>query len=255
MTRDIEKLAIVTGAAGGMGLAIARRLAAQGAVVCMVDVQAELLEQAAETIRKEGREVIACPLDLADEAALSALPERIGKRFESVAVLVNNAAISPKSADGVRVPAERIPLEEWERVFRINLTAPFRLTQLCLPPMRRRGWGRIVNIASRAGRSPGGVAGAHYVTSKSALLGMTRAFAKEVADGGITVNSVAPGRIETPMSRRVAPDLLEKALAGIPVGRFGTTDEIGALVGFLAGEEAGFITGAVIDINGGVLMI
>ncbi|WP_421995099.1 SDR family oxidoreductase [Roseococcus sp.] len=251
---DSKRTAIVTGAARGMGLAIARRLGQGGHHVVLIDVLADEVAAAAEALRSEGIDATGLPLDLGDEAQRAALPQRLGARFESVAVLVNNAAISPKR-DGRRIPAGEIPLDEWERVVQINLTAPFRLIQLCLPPMRARRWGRIVNIASRAGRSPGGVAGAHYVTTKTGILGMTRAFGKEIASDGVTVNAIAPGRIETPMSAGSPPEVLAGVLKTIPVGRFGTPEEVAALTSFLAGDEAGFITGATFDINGGVLMI
>ena len=251
---DGERTAIVTGAARGIGLAIARRLGRDGHHVVLVDRLAEELEAAASSLRGDGIDATALVLDLAEEAQLAALPGQLGSRFDTVAVLVNNAAISPKR-DGRRVPAAEIELAEWTGVVQVNLTAPFRLIQLCLPPMRARRWGRIVNIASRAGRSPAGVAGAHYVTTKTGLLGLTRAFGKEVAGEGITVNAVAPGRIETPMTRGSPPEVLAGVMASIPVGRFGTPEEIAALTAFLAGDDAGFITGATFDINGGVLMI
>lgn len=251
---DSKRTAIVTGAARGMGLAIARRLGQGGHHVVLIDVLAAEVEAAVESLRAEGISAMAIPLDLGDEAQRTSLPGRLGALFDSVGVLVNNAAISPKR-EGRRIPAGDIPLAEWERVVQINLTAPFRLIQLCLPAMRAQRWGRIVNIASRAGRSPGGVAGAHYVTTKTGILGMTRAFGKEIAGDGITVNAIAPGRIETPMSAGSPPEVLAGVLSTIPVGRFGTPEEVAALTAFLAGDEAGFITGATFDINGGVLMI
>jgi 3-oxoacyl-[acyl-carrier protein] reductase len=248
------EVAVVSGAARGMGLAIAQRLAETGRHVVMLDVLQTELEAAAAGLREKALEATALQVDLAQETEVAGLPARLGPLFDHVAVLVNNAAISPKR-NGRRVPAAEIELAQWEAVLRINLTVPFRLIQLFLPPMRARRWGRVVNIASRAGRSPGGVAAADYVTTKSGLLGLTRAFGKEVAADGITVNAIAPGRIETPMTRGSPPEVLAGVLSSIPVGRFGTPEEIAALVAFLAGREAGFITGATIDANGGVLMI
>jgi 3-oxoacyl-[acyl-carrier protein] reductase len=248
------RTAVVTGAARGMGLAIARRLAQQGHHVALLDVLTQEVEAAAEALRGEGLQASAIPMDLAKEEELATLPQRLGPLFDSVTVLVNNAAISPKR-NGRRVPAAEIDLAQWDAVLRVNLTVPFRMIQLCLPPMRARRWGRVVNIASRAGRSPGGVAAADYVTTKSGLLGLTRAFAKEVAGDGVTVNAIAPGRIETPMTHTSPPEVLAGVLTTIPVGRFGRPEEIAALAAFLAGDEAGFITGATFDINGGVLMI
>jgi len=251
---DAARTAIVTGAARGMGLAIARRLGRNGHDVVMIDILGAELEAAAGELRAEGLNVTPLIIDLADDAQIASIPARLGARFNSTAVLVNNAAISPKHG-GRRIPAADIPLTEWESVLKVNLTAPFRLIQLCIPPMRARHWGRIINISSRAGRSPAGVAGAHYVTTKSGLLGLTRAFGKEIAADGITINAVAPGRIETPMTRGSAPEVVAGIVGSIPVGRFGTSEEVAALVAFLAGDESGFITGATFDVNGGVLMI
>lgn len=247
------RTAVVTGAARGMGLAIARRLAQGGHHVVLLDVLAEV-EAGAAALRSEGLQATAITMDLAKEEELVTLPQRLGPLYESVGILVNNAAISLKK-NGRRVPAAEIELAQWDAVVRVNLTVPFRMIQLLLPPMRAARWGRIVNISSRAGRSPGGVAAADYVATKSGLLGLTRAFGKEVAADGVTVNAVAPGRIETPMTRGSPPEVLAGVLATIPVGRFGKPEEIAALVAFLAGEEAGFISGATFDINGGVLMI
>ncbi len=251
---SIQKTAIVTGAGRGMGLAIARRLGQQGHHVALVDVLGQELEQATEGLRAEGLSAQAMQLDLADDAQIAALPGLLGARFATLGVLVNNAAISPKHG-GHSAPAQEIALSEWEQVLKVNLTAPFRMMQVCLPPMREQGWGRIVNISSRAGRSPGGVAGASYVTTKTGILGLTRAFAKEVARHGITVNAVAPGRIETPMSNSSPPEVLERVLKAIPVERFGTPQEVAAMVAYLASPESGFVTGATFDINGGLLMI
>lgn len=237
-----------------MGLEIARRLGSLGHHVVLLDALTTELDQAARALQAEGLSAQAMTLDLADDAQMAALPERLGERFAQLSTLVNNAGISPKH-EGRATPAPRIALDEWERVLRVNLTAPFRMMQLCLPPMRERRWGRIVNISSRAGRSPGGVAGAAYVASKSGLLGLTRAFAKELAAEGITVNAVAPGRIETPMSSSSPPEVLAKVMSTIPVARFGTPQEVAAMVAYLASAEAGFVTGATFDINGGVLMI
>lgn len=253
-TLSTQKTAIVTGAGRGMGLAIARQLGKLGHHVVLVDVLGQELYEATECLQTEGLSVQAIRLDLVDDAQIAALPSLLGDRFAALGVLVNNAAISPKHA-GRSAPAAEIKLPEWDQVLKVNLTAPFRMIQACLPPMRSQGWGRIVNISSRAGRSPGGVAGAAYVTTKTGLLGLTRAFAKELAQDGITVNAVAPGRIETPMSASSPPEVLVKVLQTIPVKRFGTPEEVAAMVAYLVSPESGFVTGATFDINGGVLMI
>jgi 3-oxoacyl-[acyl-carrier protein] reductase len=251
----MKHVAIVTGAARGVGLAVAKRLGSAGHTVYMLDVLEADLREAAGKLAYDGISAIPLAIDLASQEHIADLPKRIGQPFEDVSVLVNNAGIAPIASDGRPIPGPEIGLEQWERVLTINLTAPFRMMQLCIPSMKRRGWGRIINISSRAGRSPGGSSGADYVASKSGLLGLTRAFAHDVAASGITVNSIAPGRIDTPMGMSSSEELLKMVRSKIPVARLGQPEEVAALVAYLAGEESGFITGAVIDINGGALMI
>lgn len=254
MASKDRRLAIVTGAAGGIGYGIARELGRAGFEVALVDLQAQLLESAVESLRQEGVEASGGCIDLAVDEDIARLPALLGERFERTAVLVNNAGISPKHA-GKKLDTVDIPLAEWERVLKVNITAPFRLAQLVLPVMMRREWGRIINISSKGGRSPGGVAGIHYVTSKAGMLGFTRSLAKDYAKYGITVNAIAPGRIESPMTSGSAGEVQARMVESIPVGRIGRPREVGALAVFLAGEDAGFITGATLDINGGALMI
>lgn len=249
-----EHLAIVTGAAGGIGYAIAQALGRMGYEVALLDRQQELLESAVQTLRDEGLQARGLLVDLADEADVASVPSRLGDAFGRVAVLVNNAGISPKHA-GRKLSTPDIPLAEWELVFRINITAPFRLCQMVLPVMEARGWGRILNISSKGARTPGGVAGIHYVTTKSGMLGFTRSLAKDYARSGITANALTPGRIESPMTSGSAPEVQARMLASIPVGRIGLPSEVGALAAFLASEESGYITGATIDINGGAVMV
>lgn len=252
--RNSDRLAIVTGAAGGIGFGIAKELGRSGYQVAMVDVQKELLDAAVETLRKEGLRASGIAVDLAIDEDLARIPSLLGQSFDRTAVLVNNAGISPKHA-GKKLGTVDIPLQEWERVLKINITAPFRLCQLALPVMVRNGWGRIINISSKGARTPGGVAGIHYVTSKAGMLGFTRSLAKDYAKHGITANAIAPGRIESSMTSGSAGDVRARMLDAIPVGRIGQPREVGALAAFLASEEAGFITGATIDINGGAAMI
>lgn len=248
-------VAVVTGACRGMGLAISEKLARMGYRVAMTDVLgADVVASSAE-LNARGFDTIALKLDVGSEEDRSAFRQRLGEAdFSRIAVLVNNAGISPKH-DGRALPPSEIPLDEWQQVMEVNITGPFRMSQVCLPPMRAAGWGRIVNISSRGGRSPANVAGAHYVVTKTGMLGLTRSFAKEVAAEGITVNTICPGRITGAMSDGSPPEVLERVMTTIPVQRFGEPREIAALVGFLASRDAGFITGAVHDINGGSLMI
>ena len=248
-----SKIAVVTGAARGMGLAIAAQLARDGLEVYGLDVLKEELLQACTGLERQNLRFHPLPLDLADELAIRSLPVRLGADFADVCVLVNNAGISPK-IDGKAPGVLGITLESWNTVMRINLTAALLIMQTCLPPMLRRGWGRIVNISSVGGKTTTGLAAASYTASKSGLLGLTRSVALEVSAQGITVNAVCPGRIETPMTGQAVPETNAEQLKRIPVGRFGTPQEVADLVSFLASERSGYITGAALDINGGLLM-
>lgn len=251
---NTRKIAIITGAAGGIGWECARQLGEAGFELLLVDVQKDALDAAVLQLRSQHIRARGFALDLANDAEIDALPARMGSDYEDVAVLVNNAAISPKTK-GRKLDTREISLAEWEAVLKVNLTAPFRLSQIFLQPMVARGWGRIINMSSKGGRTPGGIAGAHYVATKAGILGLTRSLARDFAGKGITVNAIAPGRIETPMTRQSSPEIREDMKKSIPVGRLGQPAEVGALVRFLAGDEAGFITGATLDINGGAVMV
>jgi 3-oxoacyl-[acyl-carrier protein] reductase len=145
--------------------------------------------------------------------------------------------------------------EEWRKVLDINLTGAFLCSKACLPIMREKGWGRIINIASQAGRTRSDIAGAHYAASKAGMMGLARALAGELGMAGITVNSIAPGRIMTPMAQEAGEAANTAYLARIPVGRLGTPDDVAAAVAFLVSDEAGFISGITLDVNGGAFMI
>lgn len=248
------RVAIVTGAAMGIGHAIAEALGRAGHEVVLLDIQRGALDEAVARLRAAGIRASGIEIDLSQDAQIGQLPQRLGEAWARVAILVNNAGISPKR-NGKRVETIDMSLDEWDLVMKVNITAPFRLSQLVLPGMVRQRWGRIVNISSKGGRSPGGVAAIHYVTTKSGMLGFTRSLARDFAAHGITVNALAPGRIETPMTSGSAPEVQARMVASIPVGRMGKPEEVGALVTFLASEAAGFITGATIDINGGAVMM
>lgn len=243
------KTALVTGAASGIGRAIAQRLARDGYQVLMAD-RAESVHQAAASLAGEGT-VAATGLvaDVGSAAGIDALRSQLGER--RVDVLVNNAGISRGRA-GFDVTATTP--DEWERVIAVNLTAPFLLSQIVVPGMRQRGWGRIVNIASRAGRTGVLTGGLPYAASKAGLIGMTRALALQCAAQGITANSIAPGWVETPLTGRTPPAAAAKALQAIPLGRVAQPGEIAGIVAFLCSADAAYITGAVIDANGGSFM-
>lgn len=243
------KTALVTGAASGIGWAISQRLARDGYQVLMAD-RAESVQQAAASLAAEGAAAAeSLVADVSSAAGIDALRSQLGRR--RVDVLVNNAGISRGRA-GFDVTATTP--EEWERVIAVNLTAPFLLSQVVVPGMRERGWGRIVNIASRAGRTGVLTGGLPYAASKAGLIGMTRALALQCAAQGITANSIAPGWVETPLTGRTPPAAAAKALQAIPLGRVAQPDEIAGIVAFLCSADAAYITGAVIDANGGSFM-
>lgn len=255
MSRRIEDRgawALVTGAASGIGLEIARQFVAQGRRVLLVDRDPSL-HDIARSLEASGVRAAACVADLAVESQLRLIIGRALALDGGCGIVVNCAAVHPKK-DGRYAATADIGLQEFEAVMRINLSAPFVLCQGLMPAMQQRGWGRVVNIASRTGRTFTGSAGLHYTASKAALIGMTRQLAGESAAQGVTVNCVAPGRIETPLLRQVHPDIIEAAVRQMPARRLGTPAEIAAVVAFLSSDGAAFITGACIDANGGDFM-
>lgn len=167
---------------------------------------------------------------------------------------LNNAGVSPKRPDGRSSGILEVSEEEWAQVLGINLTCVMRLCQLFLPAMRDQGYGRIVNVASLAGRARSIVAGPSYMASKAGVIGLTRAIASEMGPYGITANCVAPGRILTEMAQQAGPEVNQRYAEQIPVRRLGTPEEVGASIAFLCGPDAGFVNGAIIDINGGFYM-
>jgi NAD(P)-dependent dehydrogenase (short-subunit alcohol dehydrogenase family) len=240
-------VAIVTGAARGLGRAAAERLHEQGASVV---VHARDLARAAAVAEALGERALAIEGDLALEGVPAAIVRRAVERFGRLDVLVNNAALP------LTTRFERIGAEEWRRALEVNLTAPFLLLQAAVPHMKARGYGRVVNVSSTAGRMVSTLGGAHYTASKTGLLGLTRAAAKELGKYGITVNAVCPGMIDTELTRESASAGRLASLArGFPVPRLGTAREVADLICFAASEEAGYITGASFDINGGDLMM
>jgi 3-oxoacyl-[acyl-carrier protein] reductase len=168
-------------------------------------------------------------------------------------VLVNCAGVSQKR-NGLPIPPTEVVTAEWQRVLFINLTAPFLLCRELLPGMQAKGWGRVINIASRAGRTFVPPAGADYATSKAGLIGLTRHLGGTYAPYGITVNCIAPGRVETPLSSQSSAEVLAAAVKGIPVGRLGTTDEVAAAAAYLASDAAAYVTGTCLDVNGGAFI-
>lgn len=236
------KTAVVTGAAGAIGSAIARALQASGARVVLIDMANGPLEDLAAEIGGH-----AAKADLSDPGAVAALADNILQRFGRVDILVNNAGVlsNAKMAETT--------LAEWHRVQAVNVDAAFLLSQAVLPGMRAARWGRIINMSSYAAKSGGLTAGTAYSVSKTAMIGLTFSIAREVASDGITANAVAPAYVMSPMiSDQLTEAQRQTQLAAIPVGRFCDPAEVAHAVMFLASPLAGFITGEVIDMNGGM---
>jgi 3-oxoacyl-[acyl-carrier protein] reductase len=238
------KKAVVTGAAGAIGSAVAKALIDKGATVVLLDISPDALK--ALTMRL-GDRAIPLTVDLADANSVNEVSTEASCRLGTVDILVNNAGIlsNHKLAD--------TELEEWHKVHAVNVDAAFMLTRAFLPKMREQRWGRIINLSSYAAKSGGLTAGTAYSVSKSALIGLTFSVARETASQGITANAIAPAYVMSPM---VSEQLTEKQranqLAQIPVGRFCEPEEVAHTVLFLASPLAGFITGEVIDMNGGL---
>jgi len=242
-----RRTALVTGGAKGIGRAIAFELARQGVATVIADIDLPAAEATAAEISSispsSARLIdISSPADIA--AAFAALDDTVG----AIDILVNNAGVISNA------PYSQVTPQEWDRVMAINVTGPIFASQEALLRMRPRGYGRIVTISSLAGRSGGVSVGAAYAASKSALIGLSRHLARQVAGDGITVNVVAPGTTATDIISAFTPEEMTAINAAIPVGRLGRPEEIAAAVAFLASEAAGFITGAVLDVNGGMYM-
>ncbi|WP_211862133.1 SDR family NAD(P)-dependent oxidoreductase [Neoroseomonas soli] len=246
------RLALVTGAARGIGLGIATRLFEEGVELILVDVLDEV-KATAEDFNQRGGKAEAVKMDITDEGAVASLISDVGRRHQRLDILVNNAGISIKR-NGEKIPLEETTAADWTRTMSVNLTAPFILCRAVLPIMRRAGWGRIVNISSQSGRTRPESTNGPYASSKAGLIGFSRVLAQEVADGGITVNSIAPGIIETPLQAMYGAHVQQAMLSRIPMKRKGTPADIAAAVAFLASDDANYITGTVIDVNGGMFM-
>ena len=247
-----RKVAMVTGAAGGIGLCIADRLLQDGHHVVLVDVHPELAARA-EGLGHGSSTFTLKTCDITDEKAVLTMFAGLEAAGLGIDILVDNAGISPKQ-DGRSLKAEVTPLAEWSAVLAVNLTAPFLLSKTALAHMKAAGWGRIVNMASLAGRTRSIVSGAHYSASKAGLIGFSRMFAGEVAPYGVTVNCIAPGAIDAGLGAQLNSALTENYACRIPVGRIGMPQEVAAVVSFIASPATGFITGATFDINGGFYM-
>ncbi|HKY13691.1 MAG TPA: SDR family NAD(P)-dependent oxidoreductase [Microthrixaceae bacterium] len=248
-SEPINKVAIVTGGASGIGLAITERLAADGIVVAIFDLNGDAADEAAAKVGATGGTAAGFAVDVTDRPGVDAAVVDVRERFGSPTILVNNAGL-----DGF-TPFLKISLEQWNRIIEVNLTGTFQCCQAVIPEMLSAGWGRIVNISSSSAQS-GQPWMTHYVSSKAGVIGLTKALALEFGPKGITVNTIPPGFIDTPMLRASeAKGMLGEGVehhAGLtPVRRVGRPEDIANATSFLVSDDASYITGQVIGVNGG----
>jgi 3-oxoacyl-[acyl-carrier protein] reductase len=241
------RIAMVTGASQGLGEAIARRLAAQGARVVLAARNVDRLEGVAGAIREAGGDALPFAVDLARAGELGARLKDLPPAWGEIAILVNNAGVA---ADNLLA---RMSLDEWRRVIDTNLTGTFAITKEVVRGMIRKRWGRIVTISSVVGLM-GNAGQANYATAKAGLIGFTKSLARELASRNVTANVVAPGFVETAMTSKLPEALRQRMLDDIPLSRFGTAEEIAAAVLYLASEEAAYVTGQTLNVSGGLYL-
>jgi len=242
------RVALVTGASGGLGRAIALGLAAEGAAVGVhYAANRSGAEVVAGAIGEQGGRAAVVGGDLTDPAAPARVVEETAAALGGLHILVNNAGVTRDTL------ILRMKDEEWDVVLATNLTAAFRCTRAALRPMIRQRAGRIINVTSVAGQM-GNAGQANYASAKAGLIGLTRSTAREVASRGITVNAVAPGMIDVGMTAQLSADQVQRFLDAVPLGRLGTAEEVAAAVVYLASDQAGYVTGQVLNVDGGLVM-
>jgi NAD(P)-dependent dehydrogenase (short-subunit alcohol dehydrogenase family) len=243
-----NKIAIVTGAGRGIGLAIAQAFAREGACVALCDVDAALVADAAAHIQASGGNALPFQMDVTDRAQIDGVVQQLLGRFGRIDILVSNAGLYQV------LPFEAITEAQWDRLMNVNLKGMFLCCQAVAGPMKQQGSGRIIGMASSAGKSGGTLAGAHYSVSKAGVICLAKQLARELGPYGITVNAVAPGRIDTPMIQSVSAEENDDFVRRTPLGRLGTAEDVASAVVFLASDDASFITGEIMDVNGGLLI-
>jgi len=247
------KVAIITGGAGGIGEAAARAIARRGARVAVADLRPAAAEETAARLKAESLDVEPVSVDVGTEASVRAMVEAVLKRWGRIDILINNAGIESSK------PFLEIGVEEYERVMRVNTTGVWLCCQAVIPTMLRQGSGCIVNVSSVAGQLGGGLLGtAAYSTSKGAIISLTKALAREFAKSGIRVNAISPSLTMTDFAQRqlerLTPGTLERVIAMTPIGRVGQAAEIAAVIDFLTSDQASFIAGHVLNVDGGTAM-
>src|ERR1700723_588637 len=242
-----DKVALITGASQGIGRAAAIEMAEAGSKVAVAARNVEKLAAVVAEIDSHANEALAVPMDVAHPAQVKTAVQQILAKFGRLDILVNNAAITRDTL------ALRMKLEDWDAVLKTNLTGAHLCIQQALGAMLKQRSGRIINLSSVVAET-GNAGQANYVASKAGLIGLTRAIAAEIASRNITVNAVAPGFIDTPMTQSLAQELKDKMKSLIPLARFGSDQDVAAAIAFLASDEAGYITGQVLNVNGGMYM-
>lgn len=243
------RTALITGAASGIGRAIAETFAENGAKVAIADVDLDNAEAVAHAIRVAGGEAMAIQTDVSISASVAAAVAATVKAFGGIDILVNNAGICPMTM------YEDISLDEWNRVLDINLTGAFICSHAVIPYLKKSKHGRIINIGSVAGRIGGISVGAHYSVSKAGIMCLTKVLAKALAGYGITANSISPGTTETGLTADWSPEIKETLRKQIPLHRLGEPGDVAAAALYLASDGASYVTGATLDVNGGLTMI
>jgi len=248
--KRLDRVAVVTGGASGLGLSICEHLARQGRRVGVLDLDADAAEKTAADLRARGAHAVACQVDVADRTAVDRAFDQVRAELGAIGILVTSAAVAGF------VPLEAITLDDWSRTIAVNLTGTFHCLQAAIPDMVAAGWGRIVTISSAAGQT-GSPRQAHYSASKGGVIALTKTVALEYAARGITANTIPPFTADTPMLRaaqeaRHLPKA-EVLARMVPAGRLATGDDIAAVCAFLCSDEAGYLTGQVIGVNGGAV--
>ena len=251
-----ERIAIVTGGGQGIGEAISCSFGAAGAKVVVADIHLESAQRVVDRIGKSHSSGMAVKVDVANLFEVENMVKQVLEKFGRIDILVNNAGISPRNPEGGRTPVYEINDDEWRRVFDVNLTGAFYCARAVIPSMmkNRKGW--IVNISSSVGKtgSGDGSAGAHYAASKAGLISLTQSTARELAAHGILVNAICPGLVETPLRATASDEVNKKLMASIPLKRFAKPEELANVVFFLVSESASYVTGEILDVNGGALI-